>query len=284
MMSEAEHQEDLSGALLLDEQPGRGVEDEAVEHLIDQDPDVRAAIAAEIKARLMTPPNAAQEAPPEAGVRSRLADIASKIDAAEKWVDGFYERSEADRVGDYSYTAFQRKQDEIRRLEREARALEREELRLMQNLGQSDAWVEQWIGEAKSKDPLVERYAPIIKRLAAQLPAAVLADREKLRSSLLHYIEPNAYKQYNVAQRQGTRRADPRRDTAGSGAYGDERGSEPAREGKDPYADASPQEREFLRRVGLIKEQAGNDDTGLIPDGDGFVIPVRRGRRNEVQG
>lgn len=278
--------EDARDALLLDDQ--QDPTDDAVFKLLDEDPDVRSAVAAEIKARLMGgQQQAAPERPdPTAEFESRLNQVNQEIEQLEAYFERFYKLPEAERVGENSYQNFQIKQDRVRKLEREARTLERQEQRLVQNLNQSTAWINQWIAEAQARDPYVKQYASDIQRLAQTLDAQTLADRTRLRNALHHYVEPNAYKEYNLRQRRNRQdpRRDPRRDTAGSGAYDD--GAEPpARPKQDKYADASPAEREFLRGVGLIKDQHNDPHDGIIPTGDGaFVIPVRRGRKNEGSG
>lgn len=270
--TEVERDEDVTEALLLDDDP----QDDAINKLIDEDPDVRAAVAAEIKSRLMNPQPAAPQESPTAGVQTEMEKLREQINADEAWIDAFYEKPDSER----NYTEFQRKQDAIRRNERRMRELEREEVRLTQNLNQSDSWIDAWVNEAKLRDPNVGRYGNIIKQMARQLPAQVLANREALRNSLQHYVEPNAFKRYALQNRQ-QRRQDPRQDTAGTGAY-EESGDEAPVPGKqDKYADATPQEREFLRRVGLIKDEGKRGGNDLIPIEDGFIIPIGRGRRND---
>ena len=270
--TEVERDEDVTEALLLDDDP----QDDAINKLIDEDPDVRAAVAAEIKSRLMNPQPAAPQESPTAGVQSEMGRLREQINADEAWIDAFYEKPDSER----NYTEFQRKQDAIRRNERRMRELEREEVRLTQNLNQSDAWIEGWIGEAKVRDPNVGRYGNIIKQLARQLPPQVLADRDALRNSLQHYVEPNAFKRYAV-QNRTAKRQDPRQDTAGTGAY-EESGDEVPQAGKqDRFADATPQEREFLKRVGVIKDDAKRGGNEMIPIEDGYIIPIGRGRRND---
>lgn len=274
-MSEVERNDDdqdVRDALLLDEDP----QDDAINKLLDEDPDVRAAVAAEIKSRLMNPPAAQPQEAPTAGLQGEVEKLRGEIDADEAWIDEFYEKPDSER----NYTEFQRKQDRIRRNERRMREVEREEQRIMSNLNQSDAWIESWISEAKMRDPNVSRYASIIKQLAGQLPANVLANREQLRNSLQHYVEPNAFKRYALSNRQ-QRRQDPRRDSAGSGAYEETGDEQPVAARQDRFADATPQEREFLRRVGVIKDDAKKGADGLVPIEDGFIIPIGRGRRNE---
>lgn len=266
--------EDVRDALLIDDDP----QEDAINRLIDEDAEVRAAVAAEIKQRLMNPPQPTQpQESPTASLQSEAAELRRKIDADEAFIDTFYAKPDSER----NYTEFQQAQDRIRRNERSLREKEREEQRLVQNLNQSDAWVESWIGEAKLRDPNVGRYASTIKQLASQLPPAVLANREQLRNSLQHYVEPNAFKRYSMQNRQA-RRQDPRRDSAGSGAYEDSGDEEQAAAVKqDRFADATPQERDFLRRVGVIKDDAKKAGDGLVPIEDGYIIPIGRGRRNE---
>src|SRR5690606_9854910 len=155
--TEVERDEDVTEALLLDDDP----QDDAINKLIDEVPDVRAAVAAEIKSRLMNPQPAAPQESPTAGVQTEMEKLREQINADEAWIDAFYEKPDSER----NYTEFQRKQDAIRRNERRMRELEREEVRLTQNLNQSDSWIDAWVNEAKLRDPNVGRYGNIIKQL-----------------------------------------------------------------------------------------------------------------------
>ena len=121
--------------------------------------------------------------------------------------------------------------------------------------------------------------------MAKTLDPAIRADRARLEQVLQHLVEPNAYKQHNLSRRGGARQ-DFRRDAGGSytDPSGDERDARSEQRG-NPYADASPEELEFLRGVGLVKDRKGqprdSNELQLSADGRGYVIPVTRGRRNQ---
>lgn len=291
--------DDLSDALLLDEDGSDNQhdqdpqarssavspEDEAVFDLMDNDPDVRAAVAQEIKQRLFqqqNPPVQQQEqALPQTGDLER---IRREINETEQWLDAFYEKPDTDK----NYVEFQQRQDRIRRLERQERDLQSEQRTLTTNLSQANNWVDEWIQaeaqqqKAKRGVANIERYAGNIRQLASQLAPEVRANRQKLHDALRYYLEPNAYKQYNESQ--ASRQAANRRDSGGHGAPGDA-SDDRMNDTRDKYADASPEERQFLKGVGLLRDdqqQAKKSSTDLIPmdNGNGYIIPIGRGKRN----
>lgn len=275
-------EENLSDALLLDQ--GGSPEDDAVYELMDNDPEVRAAVAREIKQRLMQQQQPAPAPAQTLPQSNELQLIRQRIEETEQWLDAFYEKPDTDK----DYVAFQRKQDEIRRLERQERDLQAAQRTVTANLAQSSAWVDEWIqAEARQQKAQrgvanIERYAHLIKQLANQLPVEVRADRAKLNESLRFYLEPNAYKQYNESQ--ANRRAAARREAGAHGEPGDA-SDERMSDKQDPYADASAEERQFLRGVGLLRDaeqprKKGSSELIPLQNGNGYIIPIGRGKRN----
>lgn len=291
--------ENLSDALLLDEsQESSGerdnemsAEDKAVYDLMDNDPDTREAIAAEMKRRLFQAGVAQNQAPapfqaPQVSPQQEeLREVRAQIDEAEKWIDGFYAKSDAEK----NYAEYQSQNDKIRRLTRRETQLLTEQQHVAQALSQSGSWVDEWIEsqaaaeKARSGRATIKEYAASIKQMAATLDPAIKADRARLNQVLQHLVEPNAYKQHNLSRRGGaSQRQDFRRDTGGS--YSEPGDESSDRRPTDEFADASPEEREFLRGVGVLKDRKEpKRDGGLIAHGDGYIIPVGRGRRNGGQ-
>lgn len=288
--------ENLSDALLLNDDESGGdegaqemsAEDKAVYDLMDNDPDTREAIAAEMKRRLFQQGVAQNQAPAPfqapavSAQQQELNRVREQIDAAEQWIDGFYAKSDAEK----NYAEYQSKNDEIRRLTRRETQLLTEQQQVSAALSNSGSWVDEWIEEQASQEKArhgratIKEYAQTIRQMASTLDPAIRADRTRLNQVLQHLVEPNAYKQHNLSRRSGAQRQDFRRDTGGAYSEpGDEQERRPNQ--NDEFADASPEEREFLRGVGVLKDRKSQQDDGrMIPHGNGYIIPVGRGRRN----
>lgn len=246
--------------------------------LLDNDPQMREAVKAEMKRRLMQGVDEPRQ-PQGDRPKTELERVRDELEATQREIDEFFSTPEQER----NYEKFEQSKLRLGRLERQERlALEqRDEYR--RALSRADSIVDSWIREQAAMDPNVAKYGDRIKRIAKTLRENVRADEATLRDALKVIVEPNAYKEYVRANRQTKRKPQSRRDVPDGNAYMDDDGDDrPAR--NDKYADASEEERAFLRNVGLLKDERSkrSGKSELIPTEDGgFIIPIGRGRRNE---
>jgi len=133
----------------------------------------------------------------------------------------------------------------------------------------------------------IDRFQGRIRELARTLEPEILADPQRLRQTLEFYVLPNAKSEYLDQQRLARRNSAPPRRSAQDHAGGDSYMDGTKDEGQtppDPYADASPEEREFLKGLGLVKDAPPTGGRSLIPTRDGFIMPVTQGRKNNQGG
>jgi len=282
------HDEDVERAAdaLLTDEPEVQDDDQAIFDLMDNDPQVREAVKNEMKRRLFQ----AEESQPQPQSEptdeydAQLDDLRRQLDEHEQWIDLFFSQPSAER----NYDEYERRQVQARRLDRQERLLLEERNKMRTAVQNADRTVNQWIQERVQNEKRrfggrsdLERYADRVRSLAAQLPATVRADPSKLREALRLYAEPNAYKAWREQERfNRSQGQQARHGSAVNESHMDDGGEAPRRKGK--YDDADPSEREFLRGVGLLREerQGTGGDQGMIPTDNGYIIPVGRGKRN----
>lgn len=252
-------------------------ERDELDELLDSDPQMREAVKAEMKRRLMGQEQPVQQQPVEPEP-TQLDMVQQQIVENDRQLDAFFETPEAER----NYEQFERLKIQQRRLERQEREAREAHMRQREALSRSDQVIESWIRQRAATDRGVLEYQDRIKQIASGLRPDIRADEGALRQALEYMVLPNAFMQHSQAQRARQGRRQPqRRDAPPGEAYMDDDADDRPKR-RDKYADASAEEREFLRRVGLLKDESsrGRQNDGLIPMKDGYVIPITRGRRN----
>lgn len=263
LVSDGEHEEQR-----MDAPPER----DEIDDLIDSDPEVRSAVKQEIKNRLLNQQQAVrqEQAPPPPAEPSELERVQAELEETDSKLDAFFETPEANR----NYEEYEKMKLRQSRLMRRESQLKDEARLTEQAVSRAPQIVDAWIREQAAVDRNITRYATRIRELARTLRPNIQSDEASLRDALKYMVEPTAYKEYHS---RNARRQQTRRDTPSGEAYMDDDGGQ-ARKPKDKYADASPEEREFLRNVGLVKDQQKSRDNELIPtpDGQGYFIPIPR--------
>lgn len=211
-----------------------------------------------------------------------MQQLEAQIAERDQYIEEFFQKPDEQR----DYMEYERKKAELTRLDRRLSEMRTQRAQQQMALGQSDQVIERWIrskaeqerrqyGEAE-----ISNYASRIREIAKGLRPDLLANEQKLRETLEYSIEPFAYKEYQQRQRQQGRPQQEARDGRERDSYTDDDADEP-HEPQDKYADASDEERTFLKGLGLIKEERGKRQSELIPVKNGFAIPIRPGNRNQ---
>lgn len=249
-----------------------------IDELLDDDPEVRNAVKNEMKRRLIEQQQAPQRREPQKREPSEMDKVREEIEENDAALDAFFNQAEDER----DYVEYEKRKLRQQRLIRRESLLKDQRYEQQRAASRAPSVVENWIRERAGTDREILQYADRIKSYAQNLKPEIKADEAALRNYLQYMVEPNAYKEY--MRSGGKQRKQPRRDEPSGDAYMDDDG-EPRRKGK--YADASDEERDFLRRVGVLKDSnAQKKNTDLYPteDKQGFYVPVGRGRRNEQGG
>lgn len=245
-----------------------------------EDPEIRTRVKEELK-NLATRGyygQPQQQAPQQPQVNP-LDEVNRKIQENDQWIDEFFSKPDDKR----NFEEFERRKVEQSRLDRKRNEIMLAQQQQREALGRSQDVVEGFIkrvAEVQKKrfgESRIQHYADEVRRLASQLDPAILADEGRLRQNLEWMIEPVAFKRYEESRFNQRSRAQKQRYEARGEAYMDDQEDTP--EQNDPYADASPEERRFLRGLGLIKDGKDNKEA-LIPTENGYIIPIRKGRRN----
>lgn len=265
------------------------------DEMLDNDPALRAQVKDEMRRRLSGQPQ--QQQGEQRREPTRLEQLQGKLNEAEQFIDDFLKMPEEERVnkyGDNAYAVYEQKRTEAMRLSREESTLMHQESMMATAALRAGEIVDSFITEAidaerrRFGNTTIDRYQNRVRELAKALGPEVKADPTELRKALEYYVLPNAKSEYLDQQRlarhqQGGQRRQSAQDHAGGEAYMDG-GNDGQGGNKDPYADLSPEERDFMKRMGLIQETPKDGERGLIPIDGGFVIPVTEGRRNKQGG
>lgn len=266
--------DDLNEGQDQEQEPQARPERDEFDELLDDDPQTREAVKAEMRRRLAQP----QQPPaPQSQEPSELKKVQDEIDTVETELESFFSTPEQER----NYEQFERLKIRKGRLERQERQLERHEQDRERRMARAPQVIDAWIREQAATDREITKYADKIKQIARGLRPHILADEQTLRQALEYMVEPNAYKQY-VRSRRTQQRSQPQDRNAPRDSYSDDDGDDRPRN-RDRFADASDEEREFLRNVGVLKDrQKEARRSGLVPTGDGgYYIPMNGNKRRE---
>lgn len=268
-------EEDLEGQ--EDEQEPEQPERDELDEMLDSDPATREAIKEEMRRRIMENQQPAQQQQ-EQPQMSQLDQVRQEIDKMEHQMEQFFSTPEAER----NYEEFEKAKMHRDRMVRQEQLLEKQQQSQVQAVRQAPDIVDRWIREQARNDREITKYADKIKTMARSLQPNILADEGTLRQALEYMVEPNAYKQYRKEQRRKEARGTRGRETPQGDTYMDDDAPEDEGRKKDRFSDASAEERDFLKRVGLLQEETKKkEENTLQPTGDGgYYIPVTRGRRN----
>ena len=261
------------------EQPQR----DEIDEMLDSDPDIREAVKREIRQRLLgtQQPQPTQATPRTPQVETELESVREQIQKYEATIDEFFQIPDSER----NYEQFERTKIERDRAMRRERQLEARKSQYQTGLNRSTQVVEDFIRQRTAEEkrqhyPVsVGDYADLVRQYARTLEPEVLADEAALRRNLQYVVQPNAYMAYMNQPGRNRTRIKTQPDAPRGDAYMDDGGVDTeAPRGK--YADATDEEREFLRGIGVLEDKK-QTSTDLIPTEDGFIIPIGRGRRND---
>lgn len=272
-----EYDENLIGEEELDEgqdAPEQDSEGDMIDEMMDSDPEVRGQLKEQLRQRLL---NQQPQPQPQAQQPSELDEVRQELQKVDQEIDTFFEQSEENR----NYEQYEKAKIRRDRLQRRELLLKEQMQEQERAVSRAPQIVESWIREKAAEDREVTKYADKIKTIANGLQPHIKADEGTLRQALQYMVEPNAYKQYVRERRQSQRKQQRTREAPSGDTYmDDDSGDEPQKQERFP--NASQEEKQFLRRVGLIDEGKKEKQSGLQPTGDGgYFIPVGRGRRNQ---
>lgn len=214
-----------------------------------------------------------------------IQQLEEQIAEKDRYIEEFFSKPDEER----DYAEYERTKNELQRLDRQLNQMRHQRSQQQVALSRSDEVINRWIKSKAEQErrqfgePEINNYANRVREIAKGLRPEVLANENKLRETLEYSIEPFAFKEFQRSQRQGGQRR-PVREGAGRDDYTDEGGDGPHEDGaQDKFADASEEEREFLKGVGLIGGEK-KQEPDLVPVKGGYQIPIRPGRRNQAGG
>ena len=250
---------------------------------LETDPEYRAQVAdyiTQLAAAQVGAAQAPQEQQQAAPQVSPIDQADAGIDELQRQIEAFLQMDEKDPNKDYRQ--YEEWKVQLSRLENYRARLDRQErLDMARRLSPegSERIVEEFIqqeGRSQARrigKNHVSSYANRVRDLAKQLNANVRSDPDSLRNALQNAIGPMAFQEYvEASMKKG---GSMREGAAPSESYADGRTPE-AQQGE--FDDASPEERQFLRAMGLI--QGEERQAGVRQVDRGFEFDVTRGRRN----
>lgn len=267
------------------------VQRDIYDDMLDHDPALRQQVKEEMRRRLAGQSQQQQQGEPPKREPTRLELVSARIEELAQKKNEFLSLPEDQRTQE-SYIEFERMREEQFNLGREESRLIAQQSETEARAARAGEVVDQFLQQAIEQErrtfgsTTIDRFQGRVRELARSLDPEVRADPQRLRQTLEFYVLPNAKSEYLDQQRLARRNAPSQRrsaqDHAGGEAYMD--GGDDSQKATDPYANASPDEREFLKGLGLIKDAPQEGRRALIPTRDGFIIPVTQGRKNNPGG